>query len=197
MSPGRTEPLSSGLAPERRERILDERTRDLALRRRVRRTAPEGALYLVCTVGQNVFGLPLTSVARALPAQACTPVPRAAPELLGLFGHEGRTVAAIDLGVALGVADARPGAADTGCYVLTRRDEPRTALRVDAADAVLRLAATQRPEALGREAASGFIIAYADLPSSGESSTASPVVALLDVEKLLRSLFPSSLHPGV
>ncbi|WP_406855903.1 chemotaxis protein CheW [Alsobacter sp. KACC 23698] len=194
MSPSRIQaPAPDGLGQERRERILDERTRELALRRRIRKAAPEGALYLVCTVGRNVFGLPLTCVARALPAQACTPAPRASPELLGLFGHEGRTVAAVDLGVALGVSDPRPGITAAGCFVLTRQEEPRTALRVDAADAVVRLAPSQRPEALGREAGAGFITAYADLPSSAVPT----VVALLDVDKLLRTLSQSSSHPGV
>ncbi|PSC03861.1 chemotaxis protein CheW [Alsobacter soli] len=179
---------------DRRARILDERTRELA-RRRIgpRAAAAHGEAHLVCSLGRNHVGLPVASVAGVLPAKPCTPVPGAPPAVLGVFGHEGRTATAADLATALGVARAAngdPGGA--GVFVMLKGADPRLALRVDSVQTVEPLAASEPAEAMGRDGGSAFAVGYAPLATPSGPA----IVTLLDAERLVRSLLSPSPAPG-
>lgn len=178
--------------PEQRDRILAERTRDLARRGRTA-TARETATapFLVCAMGRNRFGLPLAAVAAVLAARPCTPASSVGGAGIGLFAHEGRTISALDLGALLGLSqprdDARPG-----CFVLLKGGEPRVALRVDDAIAVAALKADDAAAGLSGDAGSAFATGYASLPGPSGPS----LIALLDLDRVMRPFAPTPA-PGV
>jgi purine-binding chemotaxis protein CheW len=59
-------------------------------------------------LGQQSFALPASIVGEVVPIDALTPVPLAPPAVRGLFNLRGTPVAAVDLGVALGLHDLPP-----------------------------------------------------------------------------------------
>jgi chemotaxis signal transduction protein len=89
--------------------VLDERTRRLA----TRRTTPEAPqaleAMLACPVGDNLFGLPLASVARVRRLEQSGAAPSQARGFLGLTGEGGRIVPILDLSVLIGVSGTPAG----------------------------------------------------------------------------------------
>jgi len=57
--------------------------------------------------GSGIYGLPATSVVELIRMVAISPVPNAAPELLGLVNRRGQVIPVFDLNRALG-GDERP-----------------------------------------------------------------------------------------
>ncbi|GGH06173.1 hypothetical protein GCM10007036_00430 [Alsobacter metallidurans] len=172
---------------EQRERILGERTRELA--RRARSLAPRdptasGEPFLVCAVGRNRYGLRLPAVAAVLAWRPCTPAAQAGGAAIGLFAHEGRTISALDLAALLGL----PVRDETspGCFVLLKGGEPRIALRVDDALAVAALKADDTAGGLATDEGSAFATGYA--PMAGAAGPM--LVALLDLDRVLRPFAP-------
>jgi purine-binding chemotaxis protein CheW len=107
-------------------RILAERTSHLAARQ-VATVERPGRMVLACSVGDAVFALDITEVSEVLPFRDTTPLARAHPALLGLFGRAGRLYSALDLHTALGLAGTPP---EGGHLLLLRRSTPCVALRV-------------------------------------------------------------------
>jgi purine-binding chemotaxis protein CheW len=180
-------------AEERMQQILDERTERLAARKDAA-AAPAESLprALVCSAGQERFGLPVDAVAEVLPSQKCMPVPDGPAALIGLFGRGGRLVSVIDLALALGL---EPPSTDSENqhFVLLRRDQPQVALRVERAYTVADILPLSGEEAAGfrSDAVTGYGKVQAGSADQGET------LSLLDTERLLRPLLSSSSLPGV
>lgn len=174
-------------AEENARLILEERTRMLAARQPAEvEPAIAAAPVLVCQAGGERYGIALTDVAGILPAQPCVPIPGGPPALVGILGRRGYPVSVIDLGAALNLPSPPDGIFHH--FVLLRREHPRVALRVERAESVVaaRPLASEEGHAFRSEA----VIGYADMQSS--PSDENHVLSMLDVERLLRPLLPSS-----
>ena len=147
--------------------------------------AEGGVPFLVCACGPERYGVPLAAAAQVLPMRPCTPVPGAAPALIGLAALSGRLVGVVGLARALGRAGAP--AEGTGHLVVLRGPAP-LALAVDRVLGIARGAGPGHPNAgLGREAASGYVAAI----------DGSPDFVALDLPRLLRPLTHSfKISPG-
>ena len=185
---------------DRAARLLDERAETLA-----RRGAPEPPAappVLLLAVGAETFGIPLDRVAEVLPAEPPCALPGSPPAVLGLRARAGRLHAVLDLAALLGLA-ARPGGghgagpaeighAETGHDVLLRPlpgapPARRLALRVGrvlSAESPVPLPPHRAPASPG-----GAVAYHATLPApdAGDGRDA-PVVAVLDLDRLLRPL---------
>lgn len=159
------------------------RTAALARRGATAREAAPGLPYLVCACGGERFGLPLAGVARVLGARPCTPVPGAAPAILGLVALSGRIVTVVGLARALG----RPGAdrAEGGHLVVLRAGGTPTALAVDRVLGLAHLpeAAQGTGGGFGSDAVSRY--APADPGPSGLGD-----FVVIDLPHLLRRILP-------
>ncbi|MFC7551231.1 chemotaxis protein CheW [Pseudoroseomonas wenyumeiae] len=103
----------------RAARILDARTRHLATRGAARESRPVSPPLLLCTLGNEAYGLPLASVAQVVPFAPCTPAPGQPAAMLGFHGRAGQVFVVLDLGLALGM-----GAARQGSHLLLLRHAP-------------------------------------------------------------------------
>jgi purine-binding chemotaxis protein CheW len=114
---------------ERAARILEARTRQLAARGAQPDPGPVSPPLLLCALGQEAYGVPLSGVAQVVPFAPCTPAPGQPAAMLGFHGRAGQVFIVLDLGAALGAAGARTG----GHLLLLRHAPRRFALRVDRA----------------------------------------------------------------
>jgi purine-binding chemotaxis protein CheW len=175
-------------AEERVQHILDERTENLASRRKDE-ASPAQTLprALVCGSGRERFGIPIESVAEVLPPQKYMPVPDGPPALVGLFGRGGRLVSVIDLALALGI---EPSPVEDGSYhfVLLRGNQPQVALRVERAYAVadVRLLTVEEATGFRTDAVTGYARVQ---DAAGDPAD---TLSLLDTERLLRPFLSSS-----
>lgn len=195
--PGRTQnpPLPSLRA--RAERLLEERTRHLAARTRNGAAAEPTQSVLVCALGEEFYGLPVSVAAHVLPATPCAPLPGAPPAVLGLLGRAGQVFSVLDLGLALGRAGAaRPEVAD-GHILLLRHAPRRFALRVDRVLGVAEVRLLAQPGPAGPErAVSGHAwLPPALLPSAIQTGGRRPVLALIELGRLLQP-YLSSAEPS-
>lgn len=113
------------------ERILEERTRQLAARPALLAPEQPKLALLVCQVGAELYGLPLAAVAQVVPQGPCARLPGAPAALLGLFGRAGQVFSVLDLGRALGAAPAAGDPVEAGHFLLLRQAPRRLALRAD------------------------------------------------------------------
>ncbi|MCG7361242.1 chemotaxis protein CheW [Roseomonas sp. ACRSG] len=184
--PLRILPLPQG-GENRAARILDARTRHLATRGAARETGPVSPPLLLCTLGNEAYGLPLTSVAQVVPFAPCTPAPGQPAAMLGFHGRAGQIFTVLDLGLALGMAKGREG----GHLLLLRHAPRRFALRVDralsAADALPLVEAEAKQDAPGQPAAPrhGAIASHAMAPA-GMAAPSTALVGVIDLDRLLR-----------
>jgi len=214
--------ISGALDAASAARLLEERARRLA--RPPERDAGGGALppVLLLAVGDGIFGLPLGHVAGVLAAAPVCPLPGAPPEVLGLRARAGRLHAVLDLARLLGLPGAgMPGAGVPGTGMpgdgapggVAGRDAPADAARHGLAghDVLLRPlpgAAARRRLALraGRALAVAAPVPIADAPAGDGAvalrarldDAAATLVAVIDLDRLLRSLVASPLvaSPG-
>ncbi|MDP4025057.1 chemotaxis protein CheW [Methylobacterium sp. NEAU 140] len=172
-------------AARRAVALRAERAAALAGRGTVRAGAAESAPFLVCACGSDRYGLPLAAVAQVLPARACTPVPGAAPALVGLIALSGRVVGVVDLARALGRPGAAPADGEPG-HLVVMRGAPPLALAVDRVLGIARAAEAERSAdgaetgALGNPAA----------PRYAPASDGSPDFVAIDLPRLLRRVNP-------
>ncbi|MCJ2079933.1 chemotaxis protein CheW [Methylobacterium sp. J-090] len=174
----------------RRRGLREARTRALAGRDGAAQHQAPLRPFLVCTCGEDRYGLPLTQVAQVLAARSVTPVPGAPAALLGVIALSGRVVSLLGLARALGRTDAtEPGA---GHIVVLRGGAAMVALAVDRVEGVAAVAVPDpdspasgtgllAPAAtgLGAEAVSGYAPAQA---GAGDG----PGFVVVDLPRLLR-----------
>ncbi len=135
---------------ERLEEVFRARARALADRRASSDPAEEcrALEVLAFEVGGERFGLELTALGGALALRACTAVPGAAAELLGVINHHGQICSVLDLARVLGLDGPAPAAR----YVLLlRRPGRMVGLAVAAIEGLLRV----RPDEVGDGSAAG------------------------------------------
>ncbi|WBV45369.1 chemotaxis protein CheW [Pseudoroseomonas cervicalis] len=167
------------------ERLLELRTRQLAARRGQREATPRLPPVLACAVGEALYGVPLTAVARVLPAGPLAPLPGGLPAMLGLYGHAGQVHAVIDLGLALGAA-AGHGLPAEGHLLLLREAPRRFALHVGRVLTVtepLPLAGAAAAQAAAERPAGRALSGHALLP--GERGAPPRLMGLVALERLL------------
>jgi purine-binding chemotaxis protein CheW len=182
-----------GLDETRAARLLEERAERLA-RRGVTATAPPMAPVLLLAAGGETFGLDLLRVAEVLPAEPPYPLPGSPPAVLGLRARAGRLHAVLDLAALLGLTPLGAEEGPSGGHDVLLRRDPRSAtgarrfaLRVGralGAQAPLPLPPERTPPSPG-----GAVAFHARLPE------AETILAVLDIDRLLRPFAPSSLSP--
>lgn len=136
--------------------------------------------WLLVTLGEQRYGLPVPWLREALPGQPADPVPGAPPAVLGIIHVRGEVMPVVDLRVPL--AMAADAAAGPGKLVIVEIDQERFALQVDAvADVVKVNAEAVEPRAIGPhpEALCGF----ARLPQG--------LVQLVDPRALIPQVAPA------
>lgn len=166
-----------------RARLLDARTRRLA--RPVGDAGPLQAAppVLVCALGDSLYGLPLTGIARVFPFQRATPLPGQPPAMLGVAGRAGALYHVFDLAAWLAGGAAGAGA---GFAVAVRRPAPLVALRVDGVPGVAPATALSAAEAAHLRSAPTAVSGYAR--TEGTGALDGRLLALLDLDRLLSSL---------
>jgi purine-binding chemotaxis protein CheW len=171
-------------------RILGERTRHLAARQLVTVERP-GRMVLACSAGDAVFALDIAEVSEVLPFRDTTPLARAHPALLGLFGRAGRLFSALDLHTALGRSGAPP---EGGHLLLLRRSNPCVALRVARVLGAVEARAAGSAEGDDTPAA---VQSFLEAPA-GTLASGATMLGLLALDSLLAPFAASSpsLQPG-
>jgi purine-binding chemotaxis protein CheW len=170
-----------------------ERTVALARRGGLVAEADPGVDHLVCACGAERYGLPMTAVAQILPMRPCTPMPGAAPALIGLVALSGRIVGVLSLARALGRPDAAPDPeAQAGHLVVLRSTQAHAQPLAFAVDRVLGITRAARssaatpgaadPDGLGNAAASGY--------AAGGTGDGHPDFVVIDLDRLLRRALP-------
>ena len=192
--------ILGAIGEDRAARLLEERAEALA-----RRGAPEppvAAPVLLLAVGAEIFGIPLTQVAEVLPAEPPCPLPGSPPAVLGLRARAGRLHAVLDLAALLGLGAPGGGGEghDPGHDVLLRPlpglpAGRRLALRVGralSAESPLPLPPDRAPASPG-----GAVAFHATLPvpETGAGPATGPVIAVLDLDRLLRPLAAPTSFP--
>lgn len=116
----------AGISAARRREILNERERRLSARSEAATAPRESVRVLVCSIGPNLYGLPLDEVARVKPVGRWGAAAAGHPALFGLVADEGRVHPAFDLPRLLG-ADAP---APQGGWLVVLATPHHAALRV-------------------------------------------------------------------
>lgn len=88
--------------------------------------------YVVFSLADELYGLPIESVERILADQATTRIPRTAKMMLGVFELRGETIAAIDLRERFEF----PAYEAQGNMVVVLTEGGRVAFRVDGVDGI-------------------------------------------------------------
>jgi hypothetical protein len=116
------------LRAERRLALLSERTRRLAQRAALTTAEPAPAEQaLICTVGDNLFAIPLREVSRVRRLERYATAPSPEPALVGLVAEAGRARQVLDLVALLGGAPS----AERGGWILVLAPPLDAALRVE------------------------------------------------------------------
>ncbi len=170
------------------DRILEERTALLAAPHRHAAPPAPHARLLACGCGVEIHGIPLETVAEILPVRRCVRVPGAASPVIGASGWLGRLWAVVDLGAALGLAEAPPPEDLTG-HLLRLRDQPRPVLlRVER---VLGVVDADRADDAAPEAVPRGVVVGQALAPAGSLAAAPRLIGVLDPGRLLHPL----VHP--
>lgn len=141
-------------------------------------TSPAEVRWLVFHLAGQRYAAPLSSVGEVIRDGEVTPVPGAAPELLGIRHLRGRIVPVLDGARRFGLASTRAGGEQTRIVVLVH-DGHRVGLRVDAVGELLQVDADAVAPPPGRPARE-------DDPVEGVLALREGFVALLDVRRLCR-----------
>lgn len=110
-----------------RDAILEQRARRLASRDRTAPDRQPGHVALICDIADNLYALPLDTVARAVPLARLGAAPSTDPAFVGLAADSGTVLQVFDLASLLGLAPASRIA--SGYLLILRRGQ--TALRID------------------------------------------------------------------
>jgi purine-binding chemotaxis protein CheW len=100
--------------------------------------------YVTATVGDQLFGVPISRVQDVFIPERMTRVPLAAPEIAGLINLRGRIVTAIDMRRQLGLSARADGVARMAIEIECRGEF--YGLLIDAIGEVLKLAVANRED---------------------------------------------------
>lgn len=146
-------------------------------------TLPEATLaerrWLVFHIAGQKYGAPLGSVSEVIRDGDVTPVPGAAPDLLGIRHLRGRIVPVMDGCRRFGLTPCASVDAEQARIVVLSHGHHLVGLRVDAVGELMEAATEVEPPPPGRAA-------RADDPVAGVLPLHDGFVALLDVGRLCR-----------
>jgi purine-binding chemotaxis protein CheW len=157
--------LSEG--PERIKTTFRQRAVQLAKEHASSKPVSRGIPALIFRLSQERYAIALKDLSEVLPFQACTQVPGASPQFLGVINLRGELRPVIDLARVLSGSFST----DSGVVLVLRH---QGALKVDAVEDLREI----RPEELARPVQGHYIQALA----SGS-------LGLLDVETMLSAVF--------
>ncbi|MDE2247672.1 MAG: purine-binding chemotaxis protein CheW [Pseudomonadota bacterium] len=147
----------------------------------------QGELWLSFQIGQQLYAAPLGEVSEVLRDGELTPVPGAAPDLLGVRHLRGRIMPVLDGRRRLGVQEQPPADAERARVVMLSHAGQLVGLRVDGVGELLNIGGQEvAPPPAGRGCRQ-------DDPVSGVLSWKDGFVALLDIGRLCR-LTTESAH---
>lgn len=135
--------------------------------------------WLVFHIASQKYGAPLDSVSEVIRDGGVTPVPGAAPDLLGIRHLRGRIVPVMDGCRRFGLVPCTSVDAEQARIVVLSHGNHVVGLRVDAVGELLDAATEVEPPPPGR-------VARTDDPVSGVLPLHDGFVALLDVGRLCR-----------
>ncbi|MDO1528376.1 chemotaxis protein CheW [Fulvimonas sp. R45] len=135
--------------------------------------------WLVFRIAAQAYAAPLECVGEVIRDGDATPVPGAAPELLGIRHLRGRIVPVLDGARRVGLAPDADADPEQARIVVLVHGAHRIGLRVDAVGELLESTQEPAPPPPGR-------VARDDDPVEGVLPLQSGFVALLDVRRLCR-----------
>jgi len=117
---------------ERFAQVLCERARQLAARSIDAPVVAASTPFLVCKLGVEKIGWPLSAVAEVVTCRGLRPLPGSGPNVRGLINVRGEVVAVIDLASLLALPEQKDRA--DGPVLLARWNKRLIGLLVDAAE---------------------------------------------------------------
>jgi purine-binding chemotaxis protein CheW len=105
-------------------------------------TIEDIAEYVTATVGQQLFGLPISRVQDVFTPNRLTRVPLAAPEIAGMLNLRGRIVTVIDLRRRLGLPPLEHGKSSMALGIESKGES--YGLLIDSVGEVLKLSSADR-----------------------------------------------------
>lgn len=139
-----------------------------------------GDLWLSFQIGHQLYAAPLGEVSEVLRDGELTPVPGAAPDLLGIRHLRGRIMPVLDGRRRLGLSDQPPVDPERARVVMLSHAGQMVGLQVDAVGELLNIGGKEvAPPPAGRACRQ-------DDPVSGVLSWQDGFVALLDIGRLCR-----------
>lgn len=138
-----------------------------------------GGRWLVFHIAGQGYAAPLDSVSEVIRDDDVTPVPGAAPELLGIRHLRGRIVPVMDGCRRFGLRPFAGADAEQARIVVLAHGHHLLGLRVDGVDELMEAATEAEPPPPGR-------VDRADDPVSGVLPLHDGFVALLDIARLYR-----------
>ncbi len=146
----------------------------------VRSAHERGDLWLSFRIGHQLYAAPLGEVSEVLREGELTPVPGAAPDLLGIRHLRGRIMPVLDGRRRLGLPDQPPVDSERVRVVMLSHAGQLVGLQVDAVGELLNIGGKEvAPPPAGRAC-------RRDDPVTGVLSWQDGFVALLDIGKLCR-----------
>ena len=147
---------------------------------RVPNAHERGDLWLSFRIGHQLYAAPLGEVSEVLRDGELTPVPGAAPDLLGVRHLRGRIMPVLDGRRRLGLPDQPPADPASARVVMLSHAGQLVGLRVDAVGELLNVGGQEvAPPPAGRACRQ-------DDPVTGVLSWQDGFVALLDIGRLCR-----------
>lgn len=120
--------------PEQLDALFQKRARKLRERHLDKDVDIAATTVLVFAEGPEKYAIDLNQIAEVSPLPPFTPLPEAAPEVLGLVNLRGEFLTVVAIDRLLGIE--RKKEADDGYLLVLRRDDTRLGLRVDAVDQI-------------------------------------------------------------
>lgn len=144
-----------------------------AARRPAEASLEELRQYLTFRVDETPYAVPVEAVREIVRMRPLTPIPRVAPEVVGVISLRGEIIQVVDLRRRLGLEAARPGR-HSRIVVLRAADDLTAGLLVDGVSEVLRASVRDRKAPLGETGAVEALI------QRGER-----FVSVLDLDRVL------------
>jgi len=108
---------------DRIDEVYRRRAAQMAKRHAGRAGNARTITLLVFSLGTERYGIPISDLAEVLPSAKCTPVPRAAAEIVGVINLRGELRSVIDLRRLLSVPPAADESAGSILMIRNRGDE--------------------------------------------------------------------------
>lgn len=159
-------------SPERIQSVYRQRARQLASSRTPSTSISPGRPVMVFRLERERYAIELTYLAEVLPFTGCTPVPGAAPSLLGVINLRGELHGILNLAQVLTIP--RRSSTQSGFILVLRHSDRRIGLKVDSVEDLNQIRSEEVTTPMQTKYTKGLV---------------SGTLALLEVEKLLDDVF--------